>query len=186
MVYAEPSGDSNLRQRTPSLTHSWPQSCRSLREDWLGCPNCVMAGFSPASFPWRSGPRTVSASCASRTLSPVLSGKDGQIIVAETSGAMWLSRPHCWQGSRESASAFVWALPRRWTMSKSSSCSRSSQRAICPGNSRNHAREPWSVRRTNFRPTRYGRYTRVNSTTARSSHLVTQYRLSGLKRVLLP
>ena len=72
-------------------------------------------GFIPTSFPRSSGPIVRSAICfdlrlSLLTLFPVAEKTGGGHV--EVAGGVWLSRPHCWHGKRESASAFVsFALP---------------------------------------------------------------------------
>ena len=73
-------------------------------------------------------------------------------------------------------------------MEKLYSCSFSSHRASCPSGCLkflSHLREPWSVRRVNWLPRRYGRKCWMKYTTASSSRRVTQYWRSGLLRARL-
>ena len=101
----------------------------------------------------------------------------------------WLSRPHSLHGRRESASALVCFLPRRWMISKSNSGRHSSHLASWPSGSlqfRSYTREPWSIRKENFLPSGYGLNCLTNETTASSSCRVPQYCLSALLSTLLP
>ena len=66
---------------------------------------------------------------------------------------------------------------------KSNSCSLSNQCTSCPSGFLkfcNQTKEPWSVLRVNYLPSRYGLKWCVNSTTASSSLRVTQYLCSCL------
>ena len=118
--------------------------------------------------------------------SELVDSEDGGLTTDTTSAVCsavwWFSLPHCVQGKRVKASAFVCFLPCLWTLVNWYSCNFSSHRANLPSGALNdcsQVKDPWSV------PKRYGRKCCVKGTTASSSRRVTQYVHSALLRVQL-
>ena len=131
-----PSADWNCLQSTLSHTVNWSQIYRSLRVALLTLfPSIV--GFLSASFPLKKISSIGSANCSARMFcTPGIAGlcKEVTAIWGQSSTilSLWRSLPNCWHGVCDNTSALMCFLPLLWTISKSSSCSFSSQHADCP------------------------------------------------------